>query len=707
MKKQFLFFIVMILVAREKLLSQQVVVPDTSVIRVMAKAYGDSIVLRWAPSAPGAWQMLNKTGYQVLRMEKNSADGKWKTLNAQPIMPRSLEGMKKTLDRNNKYAAIAAQALYGKSVTTTKNGMAPGITQSSDDLNNRFALALQSADYSAPVAEAIGLRWTDKQVVAGEAYVYRIVPAKTIPNLNLQFSTLVVVNQKEGSSKPEGLMAFGGDRKAELQWPRHQPEAYTGYQVEISDDGKNYRSLHESPYYTSLPDTASLPQDSMLLQLTGLLQVHHVLIDSLRKNYQPYYYRIRGINAFGEWSAYSDPVVISGRDLTPPSSILLGTPEVITNRSMKLTWLKPLKEADLKGFYVYRSRQVDGGFTLLHPQLLSTDATSFTDASPFEHGPNFYMIAAVDTAGNQNPSLPVMGVLPDTTAPEEPKGLEGNIDREGLVHLNWKMNSEEDIKGYKVYFAHERNQPFTQITLYPTSANQFTDSITLKTLTKKIYYRVVAVDQNNNHSEYSDVLELKKPDIIPPTPPIILDATIIPGAAQLQFSNSASKDAIHYLVMRKEAGADWKQISRIVHSEKTEGFSFSDTTIRHGILYEYAGKTVDEDGLTSELSTPVKLQLRGAEMLPAISFTKAVYDAQQGAVVLQWNYNSGEPFYFVIYRSLAGAPLERYRTLEKGSREWKDLQAMEIEKGYRYAIQAVYQNNSKMTEVGEGIIVRK
>ncbi len=707
MKKQFLFFIVLILLAQEKLKSQNGSLPDTPVIRVMAKAYGDSIVLRWAPSTPGAWQLLNKTGYQVLRMSRNSADGKWTALNSQPIIPSSLEAMKKTLDRNNKYAAIAAQALYGKSVTTAKNGMAPVITQGADDLNNRYALALQSADYSAAVADAIGLRWTDKQVVAGEAYVYRIVAAKPIPNMKQLSSSLVVVNQREANLKPEGLVVFGGDRKVELQWPRHQPESYSGYQVEISEDGKNYKALHESPYYTSLPDTANLPKDSALLQLTDLLQQQHVLIDSIKKNYQPYFYRVRGINSFGEWSAYSDPVVVSGRDLTPPSSILLGTPEVMNNRSMKLSWNKPVKESDLKGYYVYRSSQVDGGFTLLHPQLLSVDATGFTDPAPFEHGPNFYMVAAVDTAGNQNPSFPVMGLLPDTTAPEEPTELKGNIDREGLVHLSWKMNPEEDIKGYKVYFAHERNQPFTQITLYPTSENQFTDSITLKTLTKKIYYRIVAVDQNNNHSDYSDVLELKKPDIIPPTPPVILDATIIPGAAQLQFSNSASKDAIHYLVMRREAGGDWKQVARIAHSEKTDRFSFSDTTIKHGIVYEYAGKTVDEDGLISELSTPARLQLRGAEILSSISFTKAFYDAQQNAVVLQWNYTTSEPFYFVIYRSLAGAQLERYRTLEKGTREWKDFQVTEMEKGYRYAIQAVYQNNSKMTSIGEGILVKK
>ena len=137
------------------------------------------------------------------------------------------------------------------------------------------------------------------------------------------------------------------------------------------------------------------------------------------------------------------------------------------------------------------------------------------------------------------------------------------------------------MKGYKIYFSHDPAQSFVQLTLYPTEERSFTDSITLKTLTKKIYYRVVAVDQNNNHSPYSAVLELKKPDMIPPTPPVILNASVSGSGVQVDFSNSASTDAIRYMVFRKEAGAEWKTISVVEHKPGSNGFSFRDTTIRH------------------------------------------------------------------------------------------------------------------------------
>ena len=130
--------------------------PGAATIQLIAKAYGDSVVLRWAPSSASAWQALNITGYRVLRMQQNSSDGKWTVL-TDKVLPLSLDAMKKSLDRDNRYAAIAAQALYGKNLYAEKKGMAPAVTQQADILNNRFALTVQCADYSAPVARAVAL----------------------------------------------------------------------------------------------------------------------------------------------------------------------------------------------------------------------------------------------------------------------------------------------------------------------------------------------------------------------------------------------------------------------------------------------------------------------------------------------------------------------------------------------------------------------
>ena len=87
------------------------------------------------------------------------------------------------------------------------------------------------------------------------------------------------------------------------------------------------------------------------------------------------------------------------------------------------------------------------------------------------------------------------------TPPAAPVGLKGRIEKTGLVYLSWDANKEDDVKGYKVYFANAADHVFTQITTEPDSLNNFVDSITLKTLTKDIWYKIAAVDYNNNHSD--------------------------------------------------------------------------------------------------------------------------------------------------------------------------------------------------------------
>ena len=54
--------------------------PRAASIQLAAKAYGDSIMLRWAPSSAAAWQMLNGIGYTILRLDKSRGDGKWTVL---------------------------------------------------------------------------------------------------------------------------------------------------------------------------------------------------------------------------------------------------------------------------------------------------------------------------------------------------------------------------------------------------------------------------------------------------------------------------------------------------------------------------------------------------------------------------------------------------------------------------------------------------
>ncbi len=73
-----------------------------------------------------------------------------------------------------------------------------------------------------------------------------------------------------------------------------------------------------------------------------------------------------------------------------------------------------------------------------------------------------------------------------------------------------------DIRGFNVFYSNKPDHEFSLLTKTPLTDTVFRDTISLKTLTKKIYYKVVAVDYNSNYSKFSQILELKRPDVVPP-----------------------------------------------------------------------------------------------------------------------------------------------------------------------------------------------
>ena len=92
--------------------------------------------------------------------------------------------------------------------------------------------------------------------------------------------------------------------------------------------------------------------------------------------------------------------------------------------------------------------------------------------------------------------------------------LEGEIDSLGVVNLKWKQNVESDLKGYKVFRGYDPKEEFVQITKAIWLQNSYRDSINSKSLNKKVYYKVIAIDQRYNESSFSKIVEIKKIDII-------------------------------------------------------------------------------------------------------------------------------------------------------------------------------------------------
>lgn len=673
-------------------------------IKVIAKAYGDSVVLRWAPTRPWAWNKLNYIGYTIERIDVTEKDNARKELlTAVPLKPFSLEKFKASFKPENNNAAIAAQCLYGKNFETNLRKGQSAIEDRASVSDARYSYTLMVSDFDANVGMATALRFTDKTVKKGNKYIYRVMPAAAATQGTIDTGTVLIINNKaETTSKPEITEGIAFDRLCELHWNRTGNETWSGFYIERSEEGKAFTALNSLPFISSPPDSSVIKQDSSKAKLFSMLQAQHIYMDSLPQNYKNYYYRIRGINAFAELSDYSGIITLSGRDMTPPVAVNILNPKFISDRKIKVQWKKDVIEKDCKGYYVTRAKNINGPYETLNKELLSPSTSEYTDNNAYAHGGNYYIVVAADTANNISSSTPAMGLVPDNTPPAMPTGLKGKIEKNGLVYLAWDANKDEDIRGYKVYFANAPDHVFTQITSEPDSLSNFVDSITLKTLTKNIWYKIAAVDYNNNHSEFSAPVKLKKQDIVPPAPPVATNIIVNSKSAEMDWIQSSSDDAVSYIVYRKQENNNRTVVANFKHTPSIHSFHFIDTTAKPNILYFYTAETIDEDSLHSPESIPVNVKIHKVVERPAIATLKAVYNSKLKMVKLNWQYNDKADYFFIVYRAEGNEAWQSLQSLNKDILEFNDLKA-DQGKTYRYAIRAIYKDENGNTQMSEAV----
>jgi hypothetical protein len=675
-------------------------------IKVLARAYGDSIVLRWAPDKDWAWSALNTAGYIVERVEW-SAPGMPRTrLTSQPLRPMPLEQMKASFAANNRNAAIAAQCLYGTNFTTGLRQGHAGQGDQASVFSLRYGLALQAADFDAGVAKAEGLRFTDTHVRPGTVYVYFVYPGAPPAQGKIDTGGALINDSVVVVPKPKLAAIVSGDSIAELHWSRFQKGSFSGYLVDRSEDGQHFHTLTRLPFYSAPPDSALLRKDTAHRRQYSLLKTTQVFDDSLPRNYRKYYYRIRGIDAFAELSDYSDTLSVAGRDLTPPKPPMVATPQYMGKHSFQLIWKRTGTETDFAGWMVTRATKVGGPYAPISPALLPPAQLQFTDTGALVHRQNYYIVIALDTAGNMGPSLAVMGLVPDTTPPAPPIGLKGRIDPKGRVILSWDQNTEEDIKGYKIYYANGPQHPYAQITTAPDRDTTFVDSIGLNTLTKYIWYEVVAVDLNNNHSKYSAPLRLKRPDIVPPMPPEPSRVTVDSAGVHIDWVRSPSDDVVGYVLYRRRSAdgdTTWAPLARLSSDTTKPGFRFTDTSLLHLATYQYNAEAVDEDSLHSKRSVAITAAVNTVPELPAPGKPTASYDPTARQVTLKWAYRNSGSYYFVLYRAIGPAPLARFRSVAQS--ESTVLDTPPSPGPARYAIQVLFKDKRGKTRVSDPVAV--
>ena len=365
----------------------------------------DTVRLLWMPIRAANWLWFNQYGYQIDRAKVVAGEpGTFTRLTAAPVLP------------------APASQLSGPAREAMNPGPQPQRRDStgSDEADNqalRHLMVTMAAFESPETARRLGLGWADATAQRGKTYAYRIFPLLPAAQHHPGDTTylLVPTTRPAATLPPPQLEAESHERAVTLAWPaRALARRFVLYHIERSDDGRTFRRLSRVPL---LHASDNVPMMAYR--------------DSVPANYRPYAYRLVGVTPFGEW--ITSPYVVRGmgRDLTPPTAPLIEAALHLGGSRIRLTW-QQRPTGDLRGFYISRGSTLRGSYrklllTNVRPLLGPTERT-YTDLDADPAGQNHYLVVAVDTAGNESPSLPAYVPLTDSLPPAAPTGLVARID---------------------------------------------------------------------------------------------------------------------------------------------------------------------------------------------------------------------------------------------------------------------------------------
>lgn len=655
-------------------------------VSAIARPGKQEILLRWAPNDPMTWRLGNRYGYTIERFTignngRIDSTGQWLRvqLNSTPIKPWPLEDWEK-IALDDHYAAIAAQAIYGESfeVNGPSGNMITMVNQIKEE-RNRFGFALLAADHSPDAAQASGLWLKDTSVKPGEEYLYRIYLAQNPSSIPID--TALVTAQAiipAPLPQPPEVEAQFGDRVVSIRWNGfYFNHMYVSYQVEKSVDDVHFMPVNDLPIVNG--DRAGGEAQQL------------VLIDSLKQNNKTYYYRVRGITAFAEVGPPS--AVVSGRGVISLSGIypLIDTISVIDNRTAQLQWNFPDSlQKHVVGYKVIRSASLNGSYEPLHKHLLKSSEFSFTDSQPLST--SYYRVQAMGSDSILTTSVPYMVALEDSLPPTLPSHFEGEVKKDGAVHLHWEPSTSPDVLGYRVFRANDPKEEFVMVSSQTIQDTSFVDSVEVATLTEEVYYRLVAVDRRFNVSDYSEVLSLKRPDVVPPVPAQLTSIEAQKEGIELKWQASPSEDLAEYVLLRWHANSSGFQILQRFDAGDSV-YNYLDASVEAGTEYRYILRSIDDEGL-SAAHPSVTLTALDLQLLEGISQLNGKVDREQRLILLQWKAPVTQAISgYRIFRAVDDTPLRYYQFSEAGS-QFLDKR-LTINHRFRYAIQAVFADGSE------------
>ncbi|MBX9783444.1 MAG: hypothetical protein K2X48_09140 [Chitinophagaceae bacterium] len=649
------------------------------------------IKIRWAPTDEQSWRLGNKYGYilekRTIVRDENFLSGaeQIKTFRTYLLIKDSLRYWEPMLNINDN-AAVMAQALYGETFELDLNnkaseGLSKGTSLLSKAQENkqRYLFAMFAADNDFSVAERAGLGFVDTATKFNERYFYRIYSAA--PKSILKSDTaFLFVSFKDIMQLPPAadLTTEPSNKSIVLTWDIERTKSYYNSFIiqRSSDSGRNFRNLNLKPY-TSMAMGADPTKPNSI-----------VYVDTLVETGKTYQYRVSGISIFGErgpWSKISEVKSVPLLEGVPGiQGIALGN----TGEPILKWYFEYSVRSKISGFEVNYSPVANGVYGKILENIPAHKSEVFL---PDTLSSGYLIVKAVSKEGISRTSFPYLYQMEDSIPPGVPAGLSASVDTLGHVELKWLPNPEKDLLGYKVFRTMIKGSEHAVLVDTVWYNTVYRDTLDLKLMNRKVYYAVTALDFRFNQSKLSNDVEVIKPDIIPPTPPVFEDYKLTTGAVELFWVTPAEEDLREVKLLRKPAVGEWTEI---FHTSAKSVKSYKDKKVEADKKYSYKLIAVDSAGLNSPEAQILTLQTLPVIDRKAISSFDFDIDRDKRLVYLRWQVADKYSVKSIeIFRGTSEEPLSLYKVLDGKTRDMLDNDLL-VNTKYKYGVRLVLSNGT-------------
>ena len=643
-----------------------------SVINLLARTYGDSIVLRWAPEDYVSWQYLNAVGVNIYRMP--ILDGKKKDLEfridtlAYRLKPATLEQWRALYPESDSVAMIGMGTLYSEGGFTQDQsrhgtGEMGALLDVYSDQQFRFGMAVLASEWRRDVADNLAMRFVDKNVKKGEKYRYIVRPAEFDSTGNLQFRVghIEEIENKKYVLEPyETVMGDSviGVNQFRIWW--EQTDRFSSFDIHRRAMGEQeWMKVNNNPFIM-------------------MRDIHDEELDNfINDNVRPgtYEYRISGYDAFGDLVVAKNYHVASMPDLEAPRPPKLKYIVIDRRNPDDLSkevyadfyFSKDTMEADFIGYKIlYYQRTRDdrkAEWIELTPDLIPVNDTVWT-VNVSDISSSQVAVAAYDSAQNVSYSMTHVMRVTDLAAPDAPENFRYEIvdNQAGTVRLSWTAPSM-DVDYYEIAFANDTTHEFMLRQIPDNSLlrdTTFVDTLAVDVNQKYIYYKVRAIDYATNEGAYTAPLQVIRPSMVQPAVPHIDSAWVdqVKGI-HMRWACSNEQQVSHHILMRRLATAKKWTVIGVYNGDSLRAagnivdvFDVPEYVRRN--RYEYVMESFSYAGISSGLSLVYSTRFEGERFFEWSIKLIGDYDNREKKTKIAWETDEKLPYkgewYFCVYR---------------------------------------------------------